>query len=155
MSNRFDEIFSLGRLRRAWRETPGDEASGNVFRPSAGAAVETYVRLTLLISERFSGEELETLSVFTDELGELIARRYPGVDVLALAREASAQSGTASTGGGGDAGAGAPGGPTSGEEGGEGDVHAFAEPPDPGLEAALIDAIEDMLEALEFGGGGR
>lgn len=79
-SNRIDEIFSVKDLRKSWAHA-GDPSEKQhetgIIQPDYQMVMPVFDRLSGMISQRFSNEQREVLSLIMDELKDLLLQRFP------------------------------------------------------------------------------
>jgi len=84
--NRLDEVFSVEKLRRTWKETAApaqepsfaeEEGTGAMQRRLGSAAEASYRRLRATIERRFSPDCTRTLEPLLVELEQLLKERFP------------------------------------------------------------------------------
>jgi hypothetical protein len=80
MSNKIDGLFAPERLRRNWQKTK-KRAGGPVSAETEGKSpLEIFVRLQVLIKERFSGDDAGALNLLLEELHALLIPMFPVVE---------------------------------------------------------------------------
>jgi len=80
MSNRFDDIFSLDRLRQNWK-TGQEEKSKESPLPAPVQAVinarSDFEQLKKLLEKKYPGEKGECLRILINELEQALLLRFP------------------------------------------------------------------------------
>lgn len=79
MSDRFDQIFALERLRRHWQPDEPKVSAAPSADATAGLAQQItgeLNRLSTLIEHRFPKKEAKGLGILLDDLSNLLAARF-------------------------------------------------------------------------------